>query len=175
MARLPQPGGDEGNWGTILNDFLMQAHQANGSLQTSIVDTDQIIDQAVTTDKLASDIQTTIAKATRAYAAVATLTDQATIATDASPTAHYRVTITNNRTLGIPTGSTDGFNGLWEVTASGGDYTLTLTTTGSGCFELTSALATADIEIPDSKTAFIYARYSQSRQRWTALALTITT
>lgn len=33
MARLPQPGGDEGQWGQILNDFLSQAHNADGSLK----------------------------------------------------------------------------------------------------------------------------------------------
>lgn len=33
MARLPQPGGDEGNWGTVLNDFLSVEHNANGTLK----------------------------------------------------------------------------------------------------------------------------------------------
>src|SRR5664280_1437005 len=35
MARLPTPGGDDGNWGTILNDFLSQEHNADGSLKPS--------------------------------------------------------------------------------------------------------------------------------------------
>lgn len=33
MARLPQPGSDDGSWGGILNDFLSQAHNADGSLK----------------------------------------------------------------------------------------------------------------------------------------------
>lgn len=33
MARLPQPGGDDGQWGQILNDFLSQAHASDGSLK----------------------------------------------------------------------------------------------------------------------------------------------
>lgn len=33
MARLPQPGGDQGVWGDILNDFLLQAHNSDGSLK----------------------------------------------------------------------------------------------------------------------------------------------
>lgn len=37
MARLPVPGGDKGNWGTILNDFLDEAHNADGSLKTVAV------------------------------------------------------------------------------------------------------------------------------------------
>jgi len=33
MARLPQPGGDNGNWGQILNDYLTQSHNGDGTLK----------------------------------------------------------------------------------------------------------------------------------------------
>lgn len=33
MARLPQVGGDDGNWGTILNNFLSVEHESDGSLR----------------------------------------------------------------------------------------------------------------------------------------------
>lgn len=33
MSRLPTPGSDRGNWGSILNDFLLQAHNPDGSLK----------------------------------------------------------------------------------------------------------------------------------------------
>jgi len=33
MSRLPTPGGDDGNWGTILNDFLLSAHNSDGTLK----------------------------------------------------------------------------------------------------------------------------------------------
>ncbi|MGI8483558.1 MAG: SGNH/GDSL hydrolase family protein [Thermomicrobiales bacterium] len=33
MARLPQPGGDAGNWGEILNDFLAVEHNGDGTLK----------------------------------------------------------------------------------------------------------------------------------------------
>lgn len=46
MARLPTPGGDDGNWGTILNEYLREEHNADGShnmasegLVTEIVNT----------------------------------------------------------------------------------------------------------------------------------------
>jgi len=46
MARLPTPGGDDGNWGTILNEFLEAEHNADGThnmasagLVTEIVNT----------------------------------------------------------------------------------------------------------------------------------------
>lgn len=34
MARLPTPGGDSGNWGTILNEYLKVAHKTDGDLRT---------------------------------------------------------------------------------------------------------------------------------------------
>jgi hypothetical protein len=37
MARLPTPGADEDNWGTILNDYLSQSHNTDGSLKTAAV------------------------------------------------------------------------------------------------------------------------------------------
>lgn len=47
MARLPQPGGDDGNWGTILNEFLGQIHNADGSLKPNVVDTAALAPNAV--------------------------------------------------------------------------------------------------------------------------------
>ena len=57
MARLPQPGGDSGNWGDILNDFLSQAHTSDGNLKPGTVDT----------SRLASSVQSSLAKADSAY------------------------------------------------------------------------------------------------------------
>ena len=37
MARLPQPGGDQGNWGVILNDFLTQSLSTDGTLKPGAV------------------------------------------------------------------------------------------------------------------------------------------
>lgn len=35
MSRLPQVGGDDGNWGTILNDFLAVEHNSDGTLKAA--------------------------------------------------------------------------------------------------------------------------------------------
>lgn len=35
MARLPQPGGDDGTWGSVLNDFLSIEHNSDGTLKAS--------------------------------------------------------------------------------------------------------------------------------------------
>ena len=53
MARLPQPGGDAGNWGSILNDYLVQSHKSDGTLKDNSVTSSSIADEAVTTAALA--------------------------------------------------------------------------------------------------------------------------
>lgn len=35
MARLPQPGGDNGTWGQVLNEFLGVEHNSDGTLKTN--------------------------------------------------------------------------------------------------------------------------------------------
>jgi hypothetical protein len=37
IVRLPTPGGDDGEWGDILNEFLNVSHQSNGLLKTGAV------------------------------------------------------------------------------------------------------------------------------------------
>lgn len=54
VARLPQPGGDTGTWGDILNDFLLQAHKTDGTLKSQVVDTVSLADAAITTGKLST-------------------------------------------------------------------------------------------------------------------------
>ncbi len=53
MARLPTPGGDNGTWGVILNDFLDVSFSATGELKANTVGTSQISDSAVTVAKIA--------------------------------------------------------------------------------------------------------------------------
>jgi hypothetical protein len=54
MARLPQVGGDNGDWGEILNDFLSQAHDTDGTLKDGSVTVNNIADGAVTGVKIAN-------------------------------------------------------------------------------------------------------------------------
>lgn len=54
MARLPNPGSDNGVWGDILNDYLSQVHNADGTLKSGAADSDVIQDGTITAAKLAS-------------------------------------------------------------------------------------------------------------------------
>ncbi len=54
MARLPQPGGDDGQWGDLLNDYLSVAHNADGTIKTGAVSNASIQNDAVTVAKIAT-------------------------------------------------------------------------------------------------------------------------
>lgn len=91
-----------------------------------------------------------------------TLTDATTIATDASRSNHFRVTLGGNRTLGNPTNLTDGQRLLWELTQDGtGGRTLTL---GSK-FALGSAITAITLSTGAGKRDFLGAIYSASADK----------
>jgi hypothetical protein len=62
-ARLPTVGGDDGNWGQILNDFLSVEHNADGTLKDNSVRNSVIADGVVTVSKMSSGVQASLIKA----------------------------------------------------------------------------------------------------------------
>lgn len=42
MTRLPQPGSDDGTWGTILNEFLSVSHNTDGTLLDNLITSTQL-------------------------------------------------------------------------------------------------------------------------------------
>lgn len=58
MARLPQPGADNGTWGDILNEYLSQSHTPDGSIKNDAVAAAQIQDGTITETLLSSGVQT---------------------------------------------------------------------------------------------------------------------
>jgi hypothetical protein len=52
MARLPQPGSDDGVWGSVLNDYLSVAHASDGTVKPSAVGASAIQDDSLTENKL---------------------------------------------------------------------------------------------------------------------------
>lgn len=53
MARLPQPGGDTGNWGEILNEYLSQALKSDGTIKNNAVTAGALAPNAVTSAAIA--------------------------------------------------------------------------------------------------------------------------
>lgn len=52
MARLPTPGSDEGQWGDVLNSFLLQSHNDDGTIKNASLGSAQLQDNSVTQAKL---------------------------------------------------------------------------------------------------------------------------
>src|SRR5579864_7501911 len=55
MARLPSVGGDDGNWGTILNQFLSVSHNADGTLQNSVLASSPLGAKRIYVDQYGAD------------------------------------------------------------------------------------------------------------------------
>lgn len=54
MPRLPQVGGDAGNWGDVLNEYLTQSLDTTGNVKAGTVGTVQLVDASVTNAKIAT-------------------------------------------------------------------------------------------------------------------------
>lgn len=52
-SRLPTPGGDDGTWGAILNDYLAQSHKTDGTLKDNVVTAATLAPGAVTASGVA--------------------------------------------------------------------------------------------------------------------------
>ncbi len=96
-----------------------------------------------------------------------TLTDAATIATDASLANHFRVTLGGNRTLGNPTNGRDGQRVVWELIQDGtGSRTITLDTKFALGTDITAVTLTTTL----NKRDFIGAVYNSTADKWYVLA-----
>lgn len=93
MANLPTPGGDDGNWGTILNEYLLEEHNADGTHPQASESSSGFIElatqsevnagtddaRAVTSLKLATKLAATVTAASDSAAGVVELATQAEI------------------------------------------------------------------------------------------------
>jgi len=55
VARLPQLGGDENTWGQVLNDFLLETHNNDGTLKPDVVTSSNLAPNAVDNTALSSN------------------------------------------------------------------------------------------------------------------------
>jgi hypothetical protein len=99
MPRLPTPGGDEGQWGQLLNDYLSTAHSADGTLKPSAVTA-----AAAGAFASASDVTTAVNNATTSInSGVTTSISNAlsahTSATDPHSAAGYAIMVGGGRRM----------------------------------------------------------------------------
>lgn len=98
---------------------------------------------------------------------VVTLTDAATIATDASLGNHFEVTLGGNRTLGNPTNPTDGQKATWEVLQ---DATGSRTLSFGTAFAFGTDIPSITLTTTASKRDFIGAVYNAVAAKWYVIA-----
>jgi hypothetical protein len=107
---------------------------------------------------------TGVIKATQALVVTpVTLTDAATIATDASLSNHFRVVLGGNRILGNPTNPTDGQKVVWEIIQ---DNTGSRTLSYGGHFALGSDIVVIFLSTTPNKRDFIGATYNATETKW---------
>jgi len=87
MSRLPQPGSDQGQWGQILNDFLAQVHNTDGTLKANVVDSTTLAPNAVDETSLGASGGTdgqVLVKDTASGSGLAWATPSNTVVSDAT-------------------------------------------------------------------------------------------
>lgn len=146
------------------NQFL-SIHPTNGRQQWKTIQG--------TTGKVTvthADGTTTVSvPASGVVATVATLSDAATIATDASAGSHFRIVLAGNRTLGTPTNPTDGQRVLWEfIQDATGGRTITL---NSSFVNFTGTTIT--LPAGANKRAYMGAVYKASTSTWDVIAFAV--
>lgn len=146
-----------------ISDFAaLAATPADGDL-LAIVDVSDTTDAATGTTKkitwanLLALLKGVIAKTPT------TLTDAATIATDASLNNSFRVTLGGNRTLGNPTNALDGQSLTWEIIQDAtGSRTLALDTK----FALGTDISSVTLTTTADKRDFLHAVYNAGADKF---------
>lgn len=102
-----------------------------------------------------------------AHAKPITLTDAATIATNAARSDNFRVTLGGNRTLGNPSNPSDGQTITWELIQDAtGSRTITLDT----AFALGTDITAVVLTTTANKRDFLGARYNATAGKWYVVA-----
>lgn len=107
-----------------------------------------------------------------------TLTDAATVATDASLGTRFLLSTAAARTIGIPTNPVDGKLVIWEITnTDASPRTQTFTSTAGGLLPMETVEGTpvadtpAAVPVPAGETAVVVAYYSSSLGYWVPISI----
>lgn len=111
MARLPTPGGDSGSWGQVLNEYLSVAHNADGSLKSSVIPTG-----FTRTVKTISSSVAAEASDRTDYVYIASGAITITLPTAIGNTCRYTVVNNGTGTVTVATTTSQTINGSMAVT-----------------------------------------------------------
>jgi hypothetical protein len=107
MSRLPTVNGDNGSWGTVLNDYLSVEHNSDGTHFDATSSVKGVVELATTTEVTAGTDATRAVTPASLYS-YQTLTDGATVSWDLSQGSMATITLGGNRTLANPTNLVNG-------------------------------------------------------------------
>ncbi len=99
MARLPQPGSDQGVWGDVLNEYLLQTHAPTGLLKNNIV--------------TEANLDPTARAKLNAYTAKADSASLATVATSGSYSDLVNAPVIPTITLSVTAPSNPNTGDMW--------------------------------------------------------------
>lgn len=129
MAQLPTPGGDDGQWGAILNEYLEVEHNPDGTHPDATTTSKGFVELANQTEvNTGVDASRAVVPSTLQEKLYSTqmLGDTANIAWDVALGAFAEVTLTDNRTLDNPTNLINGASYILLIKQDGtGNRTLT--------------------------------------------------
>ena len=123
MTRLPVPGQDSGSWGNILNDFLGQSLQTDGTLKDGVVSTPKL-DSTVQTKLSAIDSLSVITATTQSGTTYTLALSDASTAVEFTSSSAVTVTVPSNASVAFPVGTVIELvqfgSGILTVAAAGG-------------------------------------------------------
>ena len=141
MPRLPNPGADENSWGGILNDFLSQSLNSDGTIKPDAVGADAIANASITDAQIsgsAAIAQSKVANLTSDLAAKASTTDLTNHVNDTTA-AHAASAVSLNPAGMANTTANDVQNAVSEldsaITVSGGGGLVAVAATDSSTID----------------------------------------
>jgi hypothetical protein len=154
----------------VLNDYLSVALNPDGTLKQGalIAGAQQTAEKAQANGYASLDTNGRVPTAQLPLTLPpVTLTDAATVATNASLGNHFRVTLGGNRTLGNPTNPTDGQKVVWEFIQ---DATGTRTITLGANFALGTDISAVTLSTGPGQHDFMGAVYNAIASKWYVIA-----
>lgn len=126
MVRLPQPGGDDGIWGDLLNDFLLVSHAPNGTVRAGSINNAALADDSITTAKIADGAIVNAHVSVSAAIAKSKLENLAIVDADVSAISESKVTNLTTDLAARATVANGGGETYFDAGNSGASTTLDL-------------------------------------------------
>lgn len=107
-ARLPTPGGDDGNWGTLLNEFLEVEHNEDGTHLSASTSQSGVVELATSQEVNEGESASLVVTPASLYSTQTLTIDDNVVSWDLSLGTMATVTLEDNYSLSNPTNMVNG-------------------------------------------------------------------